>query len=437
MSKIDSLPNDPPDDGDRVFGLNGSGESVNYTLPDLRTYLNSGPASVAVTKLSVDTAIGEGTSDSDYYGSDKVWRPIPQSEAQTDASITGTGVTGSPLSVDDTQIRIPANQVTDFDAGVDLALGIATDGAAQRFLAADGMFKAVNVAGVVPDLTGVLSDDIGEGITNLYFTTARALASTAGFVDDTNTFNVNDLNLWSGTRAQYNALTSYDPNTIYSTTGDFDDAIAIGDVDGLRVELDGKVDDSQVQTNVPAGAVFTDTDTNTQLTPDTILGVLNQATGNIDEDLLQLAPGTGGGGGGGLTTQQVDARILAGTAGSVEDNSDSTAPLGFWSGTRSEYDAIAAPDPNTLYNTIGDFDDVPDSIDDLNSEDDLRFWTGTRAEYDALTSYDPNTIYTTTGDFTEDIPATAPTEPNRLYTQTGTQLGITGAAASLKFVIQT
>src|SRR5690606_34410770 len=34
---------------------------------------------------------------------------------------------------------------------------------------------------------------------------------------------------------------------------------AISEVTGLQTALDGKVDDSQVLTNVPAGAVFTDT----------------------------------------------------------------------------------------------------------------------------------------------------------------------------------
>ena len=35
--------------------------------------------------------------------------------------------------------------------------------------------------------------------------------------------------------------------------------IALGYIDGLQVALDAKIDDSQVLTNVPSGALFTDT----------------------------------------------------------------------------------------------------------------------------------------------------------------------------------
>ena len=47
--------------------------------------------------------------------------------------------------------------------------------------------------------------------------------------------------------------------TITATVVDDSHNHIIGNVDGLQAALDGKVDDSQVLTNVPAGAVFTDT----------------------------------------------------------------------------------------------------------------------------------------------------------------------------------
>lgn len=53
---------------------------------------------------------------------------------------------------------------------------------------------------------------------------------------------------------------SADGSTITETNGEISvGTIAISKVSGLQTALDGKVDDSQVLTNVPAGAVFTDT----------------------------------------------------------------------------------------------------------------------------------------------------------------------------------
>jgi len=47
--------------------------------------------------------------------------------------------------------------------------------------------------------------------------------------------------------------------TIVSTVVDDSHNHTISNIDGLQTALDGKVDDSQVLTNVPSGAVFTDT----------------------------------------------------------------------------------------------------------------------------------------------------------------------------------
>ena len=53
---------------------------------------------------------------------------------------------------------------------------------------------------------------------------------------------------------------SADGSTITESNGTFSvGTIAISNVSGLQTALNGKVDDSQVLTNVPAGAVFTDT----------------------------------------------------------------------------------------------------------------------------------------------------------------------------------
>jgi hypothetical protein len=53
--------------------------------------------------------------------------------------------------------------------------------------------------------------------------------------------------------------------SITATIADDSHNHTIANVDGLQAALDGKVDDSQVLTNVPTGAVFTDTETTTTL----------------------------------------------------------------------------------------------------------------------------------------------------------------------------
>jgi len=63
---------------------------------------------------------------------------------------------------------------------------------------------------------------------------------------------------------------------------------AIADTTGLQTALDGKVDDSQVLTDVPSGALFTDTETTTTLSLATnILSYVDElgATTNLDLSL--------------------------------------------------------------------------------------------------------------------------------------------------------
>ena len=66
---------------------------------------------------------------------------------------------------------------------------------------------------------------------------------------------------------------------------------SIAEVSGLQTALDDKVDDSQVQTNVPAGAVFTDT-VYTHPTTDGSLHV--PATGTTNDGKVLTAGATAG-----------------------------------------------------------------------------------------------------------------------------------------------
>lgn len=70
-----------------------------------------------------------------------------------------------------------------------------------------------------------------------------------------------------------------DGSTIVDNSGTISvGAIAISKVTNLQTSLDGKVDDSQVLTNVPAGAVFTDTQRSDEEIQDVVDGLL--AAGN-------------------------------------------------------------------------------------------------------------------------------------------------------------
>ena len=75
---------------------------------------------------------------------------------------------------------------------------------------------------------------------------------------------------------------SADGVTILDSSGVFSvGTIAIANTSGLQAALDGKVDDGQVLTSVPAGAVFTDTQLTQEQVEDYIAGLL-VAGGNID-----------------------------------------------------------------------------------------------------------------------------------------------------------
>lgn len=98
----------------------------------------------------------------------------------------------------------------------------------------------------------------------------------------------------------------------------------ISNVDGLQTALDGKVDDSQVLTNVPAGAVFTDTNTtysvgNGGLTEINFTSALNSKLAGIESgakgdqtateirSLLTTVDGSGSG----IDADQIDGKHIA------------------------------------------------------------------------------------------------------------------------------
>jgi hypothetical protein len=79
-------------------------------------------------------------------------------------------------------------------------------------------------------------------------------------IDGTIDLNVNDpVITLSGDVSGSATMTNLGNVTITATVADDSHNHIISNVDGLQAALDSKVDDSQVLTNVPAGAVFTDT----------------------------------------------------------------------------------------------------------------------------------------------------------------------------------
>jgi hypothetical protein len=116
---------------------------------------------------------------------------------------------------------------------------------------------AVANVDVTAELAQVASDYQAADATTLANAQSYADAAVAGLVD-TAPAALDTLN-------ELAAALGDDPNfatTVSTQIGTKADAVhghAISDVTGLQSALDGKVDDSQVLTNVPAGAVFTDT----------------------------------------------------------------------------------------------------------------------------------------------------------------------------------
>ena len=98
----------------------------------------------------------------------------------------------------------------------------------------------------------------------------------------------------------------------------------ISNVDGLQTALDNKVDDSQVLTNVPAGAVFTDTNTTysvgnsglTEINFTTTLknkldGIESNATADQSATEIRTALLTVDGSGSGIDADKIDGKHIA------------------------------------------------------------------------------------------------------------------------------
>ena len=114
--------------------------------------------------------------------------------------------------------------------------------------------------------------------------------------------------------------------TLTVTVADDSHNHTIANIDGLQTALDGKVDDSQVLTNVPAGAVFTDT-------------VYTHPTYAGDDFSVDTGPLTGA-----TVVSDIDINVTTDTLGHVTDANASVATrtltlanLGYTGATNANY----------------------------------------------------------------------------------------------------
>ncbi len=165
------------------------------------------------------------------------------------ADIHADNYTDTDTVYDDTSIQAAVSLNTDKVTNVDHPL----------------VETAVPTGAVFTDTNTTYS--VGDGgLTQINFTSAdnTKLDAIEASADVTDTANV-VASLTAGANvaiASNGTISATDTDTVYTHPANH----AISVITGLQTALDGKVDDSQVLTNVPSGALFTDTDTDTVYT---------------------------------------------------------------------------------------------------------------------------------------------------------------------------
>lgn len=139
------------------------------------------------------------------------------------------------------------------------ATAVAFDGTGNIAISASVNDDSHNhVTGNIDGLAEYISDTVGGMVSS---NTETGLSVTYDDTDNTLDFALtNDpVITLAGDLSGSVTLTNLGSGTLTATVADDSHNHIISNVDGLQNALDGKVDDSQVLTNVPAGAVFTDT----------------------------------------------------------------------------------------------------------------------------------------------------------------------------------
>jgi hypothetical protein len=236
------------------------------------------------------------------------------------------------------------------------AQGALADSALQSFTETDPVFSASEAASITSTDTTNWDTAYGWGDHGAagYADASTVTTALAGKLDTTH-----DMSLTlSGDVSGSATFTNMGNATLSVTVADDSHNHTIANVDGLQAALDGKVDDSQVLTNVPAGAVFTDT-------------VYSHPTYAGDDFSIDTGALTGA-----TVISDIDINVTTDTLGHVTDANATVA-------TRNLTAADIGAQPAGTYNTIiGTDTDINTSgstiIDNIYVTDGVITSMGTR-----------------------------------------------------------
>lgn len=301
---------------DKLYVYDGPRNNINGLTDKQQTVLNSD-----WTDTSNWTEVGAGSGNEvNDLSSSVTWVDVPSGNI-TEGSVTQHE---AALTIGQGQVSGLGSVLTTLQSAT------TTNGSAITTLQGADTTLQNNITAVNTTISGLDTDDITEGSTNLYYTTGKFdTAFSAKSTDDlsegsTNLYNVQADWLASGTAAEiqnkpslfdgnYNSLSNkpslFDGEygslaSVPSTFVPSAHSHAISEITNLQTSLDGKVDDSQVLTDVPSGAVFTDTTYSVQdgeLSQNNFTDALKTNLGNQsgtnsgDQDLTsyQLQPSEG------------------------------------------------------------------------------------------------------------------------------------------------
>ena len=216
-----------------------------------KVYVFHGDPSTSWTNTNNWTEVGAGLgAEANDLTSSVTWTNVPSANI-TEASVTQHE---AALSISQGQVLYLTGAG---GALTTLQSQTTTNGNAITTLQAADTTLQNNINAVNNTISGLDTDDITEA-SNLYYTTAR-------FDSDLNNKDTDDLS--QGSTNLYNVKSDWNASTgasseILNKPPTFPPSAhnhAISEVNGLQGALNAKVDDSQVQTDVPANAVFTDT----------------------------------------------------------------------------------------------------------------------------------------------------------------------------------
>ena len=273
-----------------------------YMCNDDKLYVYDGPRNSIVGLTDKQQSV----SNSDWTNTSN-WTEVGAEANDLTSSVTWTNVpsaniTEASVTQHEAALSIAQSQVSNLPGDLSGLQGQISLNDSDIATNASGISSnAQSISTLNTTVANLDTDDITEA-SNLYYTTGRFNSAFNGKSTDdlsqgsTNLYNVQaDWDSTAGLSKILNKPAQFDP-TAHSHV--------ISDITNLQSSLDAKVDDSQVQTDVPANAVFTDTTYSVQdgeLSQNNFTDALkanldNQSgtnTGDQDLTLYQLQPSEG------------------------------------------------------------------------------------------------------------------------------------------------